>query len=270
VVDLNFMRDLLIAFGMFVGAGLGLPFPEEVLMVGAGIWTAAHADQYGAFAWLMLPVCIVGVVIADLLLYGIGRHFGTRLLRVRWVARLMPAEKLLKIEDNFHHYGVGILLFGRLLPGIRAPLFLTAGMMRLPMARFLVADGVGAVFGNSLLFFLGWWFGDAFMDLVRRAGSKLEHVLGPVLIMSAVVAVTTWLVLRYVRRPMAVGDPKEVPLIGSKVAARLDYGDPASRDKPECREAQVEAVKPAVEAAAATPSEQESLSTGASARPEGG
>jgi membrane protein DedA with SNARE-associated domain len=268
VPDLAYLRDLLIFFGMFVGAGLGLPFPEEFLMVGAGIWTAAH-PEYGLFAWLMLPVCIVGVLIADCLLYGTGRCFGTRLLRYRAVARLLPAEKLLRIEDNFHRYGVGILLFGRLLPGVRAPLFLTAGMMRLSMTRFLLADGLGAVLGNSLLFFLGWWFGDAFMELLHKVGGELWHVLRPVLVMCAVVAVVVWLVLRFLRKPGTTGDPKELPLIGPQVAARLDCSDPINRDKPECQEAACEAVKPAE--AAAPPGEQEGLSTGVSGpRAEGG
>ena len=41
-------------------------------------------------------------------------------------------------------------MFGRLLPGIRMPLFLTAGIMRLPFMRFLLADGIGAILGNSI------------------------------------------------------------------------------------------------------------------------
>jgi len=40
--------------------------------------------------WILLPVCILGVVISDGLLYGIGRMWGTRLLRVRWMQRLLP------------------------------------------------------------------------------------------------------------------------------------------------------------------------------------
>jgi membrane protein DedA with SNARE-associated domain len=231
VVDFAYFRDLIIAFVMFVSAGLGLPFPEEFLIVGAGIWTAAHGE-YGVFRWLMLPVCIIGVIIADVLLYGIGRYFGVRLFRYRLFARLVPAEKRAKIEDNFQHYGVGILLFGRLLPGIRSPLFITAGMMRLSLTRFFVADGLGAVLGNSLLFFLAWWFGDAFRALVTRVG-EVEHAARPVLIMCAVIAVLVYMTLHFLRRPVPTGDlSKELPLVGPKVAARLEHSNPAIDSAP--------------------------------------
>ena len=42
-----------------------------------------------------------------------------------------------------------ILLFARILPGIRSPIFLTAGIMKLSWQRFLLADGIYAVPGVS-------------------------------------------------------------------------------------------------------------------------
>ena len=58
-LDHRYFRDIIVAFAFFVGAGLGLPFPEELLIVYYGVWTATH-PEYGAFRFLMLPVCIVG------------------------------------------------------------------------------------------------------------------------------------------------------------------------------------------------------------------
>src|SRR5262249_34099460 len=104
--------------------------------------------------WIMLPVCILGVVLSDLILFTLGWRFGDRLLKYRWLARMLPSDRRKRTEENFHRYGVSILVFGRLVPGIRAPLFLTAGSMRLPLPRFLLADGLGAVVGNSFFFFL--------------------------------------------------------------------------------------------------------------------
>ena len=218
--DLDLLRDLLIFFGMFVGAGLGLPFPEEVLIVAAGLWTAGQA-QYGLYRWLMLPVCVLGVVIADCLLYGIGRHFGTRLLRRRWVARLLPEEKRARIERNFHRYGVNILLFGRLVPGIRSPLFLTAGMMRLSVPRFLLADGIGAVVGNSLLYFLAFWFGDQFRELIDHAEKDVARAR-PILVLAAILGVGVYFLVQFLKRPVPTGDLEELPIIGHQVAAHID------------------------------------------------
>jgi membrane protein DedA with SNARE-associated domain len=209
-------------FGLLVAAGLGAPFPEELLIPGAGLWVAAN-PEYGPLRWLMFPICILGVIIADGFLYTIGRLYGTRLFEHRWLARLFPAEKRQRIENNFHHYGVGILLVGRLLPGIRGPLFLTAGMMRLPLARFLLADGLGAVLGNSLLFFLAWWFGDQVLELIERIKADLVWAR-PMIILAAILALAAYLTYLFLRRPVSTGDPEELPLIGHQVATRLESG----------------------------------------------
>jgi membrane protein DedA with SNARE-associated domain len=222
VPDFELIRDLLIAFGVFVGAGFGLPIPEEVAIVGAGLWTAAKVDSYPLYRWLMLPVCIVGVLIADIVLYSIGRFFGTRLLDRAWFARFVSKEKRERIEQNFDHYGVNILLFGRLLPGIRSPLFIIAGTMRLPVSRFVVADGLGAVLGNGLLFFLAFWFGDQFKELVGRVEGEVNRVR-PLLILLGILAVGIYMLVHFLRRPVTTGDPEELPIIGHQVAVRIEH-----------------------------------------------
>lgn len=70
-----------------------------------------------------------------------------------WMLRLVPKETQGRILDNFEKYGVNILLFGRLVPGVRMPLFLTAGLLRLSVTRFVIADGLGAGVGNTFFFF---------------------------------------------------------------------------------------------------------------------
>jgi membrane protein DedA with SNARE-associated domain len=218
VPDFELIRDLLIGFGACVGAGFGLPIPEELAIIAAGIWTAAKAVDYPLYRWLMLPVCIVGVIIADVVLYCVGRFFGTRLLDRSWFARMVPRQKREKIERNFDHYGLNILLFGRLLPGIRSPLFITAGTMRLPVSRFVLADGLGAVLGNSILFFLAFWFGDQFRELVEG----VEHRAKPLIILIVIVAIAALLLVHFLRRPVPTGDLEELPIIGKTVASHID------------------------------------------------
>jgi membrane protein DedA with SNARE-associated domain len=230
-LDSDYFNALWIAFASFVGAGLGLPFPEEILIMGAGIWTATANPDYGVFRWLMLPVCLVGVIIADCLLYGAGRLFGTRLLEFRFTRWMMPPEKLGRIEKNFHDYGVGILLFGRLLPGIRAPLFITAGILRLPMPKFILADSLGAVVGNGLLFFLAFWFGDQFVEFFKQLQHNIVH--HPALIvMGLITVVLIYMVIHFVRKPVTEGDPNELPIIGHTIAEHMQSDDVKKSDAP--------------------------------------
>jgi membrane protein DedA with SNARE-associated domain len=231
VPDLELIRDLLIAFGAFAGAGFGLPIPEELAIVGAGLWTASKAEQYPHYRWLMLPVCIVGVIIADVVLYTIGRFFGSRLLKRGWFERFVPHEKRERIERNFDHYGLNILLFGRLLPGIRSPLFITAGTMRLPVPRFLLADGLGAILGNGLLFFLAFWFGDQFKTLVEGVEGRVDRAR-PLIVLTAIIVVAIFFLIHFLRRPVPTGDPEELPIIGHPLAVRIES---AISHKHECQ-----------------------------------
>jgi membrane protein DedA with SNARE-associated domain len=170
---------------------------------------------------IMLPVLILGVVISDGLLYGMGRFWGPRLLETMFVKRLIPPKRHQRIEENIHKYGVLVLLFARFLPTIRSPIFIIAGIMRLPFKRFLFADGLYAIPGVSLLFFLAFWFGDTFRNLVFAFERRVDSAK-PMLILLALAAVTAYLVYHFFRHPVATGDPREeIPVIGQQVAAKI-------------------------------------------------
>ncbi|MGH7169702.1 MAG: DedA family protein [Gemmataceae bacterium] len=175
--------------------------------------------------WLMLPVCIAGVVLSDIILYSLGWWGGERLKRSRWMTHLLPPQRRQRTEENFHRYGVSILVFGRLVPGIRAPLFLTAGSMRLPLPRFLLADGLGAVVGNSFFFFLGYWLGDSVKTLIEGVEERLK----PILIIVAVGLVVAYLLWLFLRHPVSTGDPAEVPLIGAQMTSHMKHVEPIEK-----------------------------------------
>jgi membrane protein DedA with SNARE-associated domain len=204
--------------GIFLGivaTGLGFPMPEELPVVVAGIM-AGHNLVYW---WLMLPVCIVAVIIGDSCLYWIGRLWGPRLIQYKWIRRhLLTPERLASIERNFHEYGIRILLFARMTPGIRAPIFVTAGIIRLSVPRFVIADGLYAVPGVSFLFFLGWWFGNGILALVERA----EHVKFWIMLV-LMVAVGGYFAYRFLRKPVLTGDPKEMPPLVGSMTNRIDH-----------------------------------------------
>ena len=178
--------------------------------------------------WILLPICILGVVVSDGLLYSIGRFGGQRLLNNHWARRLVPPEKRARIEENFHRHGILVLLFARFLPAIRSPIFIMAGILRLPFTRFVVADGIYAVPGVSLLFFLSYWFGDQARELLIRIYTRVDH-LKPLLILLALGAVAAYLVWHFLRHPVATGDPGEgLPIMGEQIAAKIEqlsHGD---------------------------------------------
>jgi membrane protein DedA with SNARE-associated domain len=174
--------------------------------------------------WIMLPTCIVGVVIGDGFLYAIGRVFGYRVLNIRWVrTRLLTPEKRERIERNFHRYGIWILLGARLLPGIRSPIFLMAGINRLPLKKFFLADGLYAIPGVSLLFFLAYYFQSTFVVVFEKVNSYR-----PVVILCLISGVAGYLIRFFQEHPISTGDPDEVPVIGGRLAETLTHSHSAS------------------------------------------
>ncbi len=216
----SFVYAFAATLGGLIAAGVGVPIPEELPIIGAGIWVSQN-EEYGWPRWLILPVCIVGVVTSDGLLYGMGRYFGARILENRWVKRLLPPDKRDRIQGNFQKYGIWTLLFARFLPAIRSPIFITAGIMRLSVAKFLLADGIYAIPGVSALFFLSWWFGDQFRVVVEGAESKVQR-LRPLIILLFIAVLVGVALYHFLRRPVSTGDPKELPILGDKVAAKVD------------------------------------------------
>jgi membrane protein DedA with SNARE-associated domain len=228
VPDSGLIKELLWWFGLLLSAAVGNPIPEEIMVISGGIRTA-HLDEYGPWRWLVLPACMLGALAADIGLYGIGRLFGGVIDRSKWLSRLAPADKQEHIRENLHRYGVIIFVIGRLVPGIRTTLFLTAGTTRLPLWKFCMADGIGALFGTSLFFGLGYLLGDQFRELIEKLEARITPYKTIILIL-LLCGAGAYLLYRYLRQPIPTGDPEEVPLIGHQIATALptapDNGQP--------------------------------------------
>jgi membrane protein DedA with SNARE-associated domain len=168
--------------------------------------------------WIMFPICVLGAVSGDVFLYSVGRLGGPRILNARWLRRIFPPEKRERTEQNFHRYGTLVLVFARFLPTIRSPIFIMSGIMRIPLIRFILADGIAGIFGVGLVFTLAFWFGDQIRDLVMRAEGKVKSLV----IIGIIAAVAVYLVLHFLRKPVTTGDPQEVPLLTPNVIAKME------------------------------------------------
>lgn len=203
--------------GVFIGilaTGLGFPMPEELPIITGGA-LATHGEVR---TWIMLPVCILGVIIGDSFLYFIGRFWGSKIVEMPFIRnRLLPPERFASIAANFQKHGVKILLFARLTPGIRAPIFLSAGILKLPVMYFLVADGIYAIPGVTLLFFLSYWFTDSILELVDQAS-----YVKPIIVLVALAGVAIYVIYRFARKPMVTGNPSDMPPIVGPVTEKLE------------------------------------------------
>jgi membrane protein DedA with SNARE-associated domain len=114
----------------------------------------------------MLPMCVLGVLAGDVALYGVGRHWGERVLAWRWVRLVLSRAREETLLAAYRHHGVKIVLTARNVMGLRAAAFLTAGIARVPFGRFLAADAAAAAISVPALFGLAFLFTDQLHQIV--------------------------------------------------------------------------------------------------------
>ena len=125
-----------------------IPIPSEVVMLFAGF---AVADRTGSGAHHHLTM--TGIVLAGLLgtmvgswvAYAVGRGGRLELLERHGGKVHMGPAQIERAERWFARYGQPIVLFGRLIPLLRAFVSLPAGITRMPIARFSVLTLVGSI-----------------------------------------------------------------------------------------------------------------------------
>ena len=188
--------------GVLLLCGMGLPLPEEV-----PILTSAVLSQSGHLQpWWALGACMFGVMAGDSFMYFLGRRWGSHVLEHRLSRKLLTAERQQKIIEYFEKYGARIIFVARFLPGIRAPLFLTAGTMRVPFWLFFVMNGTAALLSIPLSFWLAYYFTDKLEDLLNVRDRV--HYWGVGLVAAGLFL---WLVLHrwWERRTSGVLEPRE-------------------------------------------------------------
>jgi membrane protein DedA with SNARE-associated domain len=196
------MTDILVTHGSYVAitlvlilTGSGLPVPEEVPIIAAGILSAsATLDPIIAFA-----CCLFGAIVGDSVMYWIGYHFGRAVLRDHpWFARWVTPERETQIEGMFREHGLKVFFIARFLVGLRSPVYLTAGILRVSFKRFFLIDLVCATAVVGTFFGLTYFFGKHITQWFHRA--QILVTVGAVI---AVVGVGVYLWRRYRRKRTA-------------------------------------------------------------------
>lgn len=194
-----FLGSPLAFWGLFlvlVLCGIGVPIPEDIILIAAGILSYEESRS-----WIKVSVLMyAGVMAGDSLIFVIGRHFGSRLLAHRWTRRMFSPTKQAKIEAKFERYGRMVLFVARFLPGLRAPIFCTAGAMKVPYLRFLLLDGIAALFTVPLFVWLGHWLWAKFHDDVEQLEAALARTHSYSLLVTLGIVVTAVIIGVWLRR----------------------------------------------------------------------
>src|SRR3954451_3696637 len=181
-----------ILFGLLFACGLGLPVPEDVPLLLGGYFVALgqmHLVWVAVLGWL-------GIIGGDCCLYWLSRRYGMNITKVRFIGSHVTESRIHWAEGKFEEYGVWVVAVCRLFAGVRGAMVIAAGVVRFNFIKFVIADGIAAVFSGGLFVWLGWLAGKKLgsLDDMRHKIQHYEHyvVMGLVAVLILFVAYVWW------------------------------------------------------------------------------
>ena len=178
-------------FLLLLLCGLGLPVPEDIPILVSG-----YLSHLGTIRpWAALAVNLTGILIGDIMIYSFGYWMGPRAMQHRLLRLVMTRRRMLKVNRFFDQHGKKAIFFGRFVAGLRAPLFLAAGVARVRPRTFVLMDGTAALISVPLLFSLAYYFGEN-LDALREFLGSTKRTL----MLVAAAGALLWLGGRLVRR----------------------------------------------------------------------
>ncbi len=143
------------------------PIPSELIMPLGGFYV--YQGQLD-----LLPVVLaglIGTVIGALPWYGIGRLVNEEKLEKwlkrngRWIG--INPQDLARSRKWFNRYGVSLVFWGRLVPGIRTLISVPAGVELMPITPFLIWTTAGSLIWTLFLTITGFYLGDSYESIEK-------------------------------------------------------------------------------------------------------
>lgn len=162
--------------------------PSEVVLAFAGWMLISAHELPPSFIWLGGLYAAVGSTLGASLTYWAARLGGRPLIDrgARWF-RIRPSL-IEKAEAQFQRWGSGMVLFGRMVPGVRTLVSIPAGLARMPYAVFCAATFAGTYFWCTLMIAAGYLLGHEWPLISGYVKQALPYVFAAGLILLAAFA----------------------------------------------------------------------------------
>ena len=184
---------LVICFAMFL-ENIIPPIPSEIIMPLGGFFVYKGDLNF----YILILFGLFGTVLGALPWYFLGRFLNEKKL-----AKIVDSKgKFLGITSNdfnkskfwFDKYGVSLVFWGRLIPGIRTLISVPAGIELMPLRRFLVWTTLGSLIWVVLLSLSGYFFGENYR-VIEIYVENLKGFIKPLLII-----ISIFFILKYFRK----------------------------------------------------------------------
>jgi membrane-associated protein len=161
---------------------VGFVLPGETAVLLGGVLAERHSVSLA----VVIIVAVAAAIIGDSVGYEVGRHFGTRLLRLGVFDR--HRESLERGQAALKRNGGRAVFLGRFTAFLRAVMPGLAGTAKMPYRRFLAFNAIGGAVWAIGFTVLGYLAGASYQKVQKVAGTASEIFLG-VLIVAVVVVV---------------------------------------------------------------------------------
>lgn len=176
------LESLVLRYGL-AAVFLGSAVEGDFTLILAGV--AAHLGYFP------LPLAIaagaIGSLLGDLAWYALGRNHGPRFRAGRLYRRVGG-----RIEALARRLGPWQLLAARFVYGTKAASMVFWGLHELPLARFLMVDGIATVVGSTVFTGLGYVVSGSATLLLGRVRRVQLWLLGVLLVAALLVFLINW------------------------------------------------------------------------------
>ncbi len=193
MTGLGTAQAYLIIVGVLFACGMGVPIPEDITLITAGILASESVkviSLHGAFI-----VGFFGVLIGDTILFLVGHKYGKHVFTWPVFSQVFNKSRIDAAEKRIQRNAKFICFVARFLPGLRAPIYLTVGTMRVPFKTFFFQDGLAALLSVPVWVYIGYWFGDN-IDYVLALGKRLQFFI----ILAIILSIISFIIYKKITR----------------------------------------------------------------------
>ena len=153
-----------ICFAMFL-ENLIPPIPSEIIMPLGGFYVYQGSLNF----YILVFSGLIGTVIGALPWYFLGKLLNEKKLskfidkKGKFVG--ISVEDLDKSRLWFDKFGVSLVFWGRLIPGIRTLISVPAGIELMPINKFLIWSSLGSLIWVIFLTSAGYLFGENYENI---------------------------------------------------------------------------------------------------------
>lgn len=130
---------------------VGLPVPDEVLMMLVGYFTNVGTLNYELAVLFSFGGALVGMTISYFIGYKAGRPFLDKY--GKWVG--LKEKRMRKVEQWMEKYGSYSLIIGYFIPGVRHITCYFSGIARMDLKQYFLFVAIGSLLWTSVFITIG-------------------------------------------------------------------------------------------------------------------